>query len=231
MRLAARAAARRAKPSAIIAVDPTSRVTGGAILGDRIRMQQHHADPGVFIRSMATRGIARRTRARHRRAGAAARRRRAASRARRNRRRGPGRSRDRPAGGGDGGGAGARHGRRCPGDQGRHHGNRRRVRRSTRPTSPARRPRRSRNCHADAADDAPRSSAPWRPKGTGIEELLARDRTTCSADSRDLRPRCQRRDHRSSGNRGALARRSARSSTKPARPARQRIAKPSRTKR
>ena len=41
---------------AIVAVDPTSRMTGGAILGDRIRMQQHHADPGIFIRSMATRG-------------------------------------------------------------------------------------------------------------------------------------------------------------------------------
>jgi LAO/AO transport system kinase len=37
-------------------VDPTSRKSGGAILGDRIRMQQHHADPGIFIRSMATRG-------------------------------------------------------------------------------------------------------------------------------------------------------------------------------
>jgi len=44
------------KTVAIIAVDPTSRLTGGAILGDRIRMQQHHADPGIFIRSMATRG-------------------------------------------------------------------------------------------------------------------------------------------------------------------------------
>jgi LAO/AO transport system kinase len=40
----------------IIAVDPTSPYTGGAILGDRIRMQTHHADSGVFIRSMATRG-------------------------------------------------------------------------------------------------------------------------------------------------------------------------------
>ena len=40
----------------IVAVDPSSRVSGGAILGDRIRMQQHHADPGIFIRSMATRG-------------------------------------------------------------------------------------------------------------------------------------------------------------------------------
>ncbi len=40
----------------IIAVDPTSPYTGGAILGDRIRMQEHFADPGIFIRSMATRG-------------------------------------------------------------------------------------------------------------------------------------------------------------------------------
>ena len=47
---------RREKTAAIVAVDPTSRSTGGAILGDRIRMQRHHADPGVFIRSMATRG-------------------------------------------------------------------------------------------------------------------------------------------------------------------------------
>ena len=37
-------------------MDPSSRISGGAILGDRIRMQQHHADPGIFIRSMATRG-------------------------------------------------------------------------------------------------------------------------------------------------------------------------------
>ncbi|MFA4835847.1 MAG: methylmalonyl Co-A mutase-associated GTPase MeaB [Dehalococcoidia bacterium] len=40
----------------IIAVDPTSPFSGGAVLGDRIRMQQHYLDPGVFIRSMATRG-------------------------------------------------------------------------------------------------------------------------------------------------------------------------------
>jgi LAO/AO transport system kinase len=40
----------------IIAVDPTSPYTGGAILGDRIRMQEHHADSGIYIRSMATRG-------------------------------------------------------------------------------------------------------------------------------------------------------------------------------
>ena len=40
----------------IIAVDPSSPYSQGAILGDRIRMQDHHADPGVFIRSMASRG-------------------------------------------------------------------------------------------------------------------------------------------------------------------------------
>jgi LAO/AO transport system kinase len=44
------------KTVAIVAVDPTSRISGGAILGDRVRMQRHHADSGVFIRSMATRG-------------------------------------------------------------------------------------------------------------------------------------------------------------------------------
>ncbi len=40
----------------VIAVDPTSPFTGGAILGDRIRMQEHALDPGVFIRSMGSRG-------------------------------------------------------------------------------------------------------------------------------------------------------------------------------
>jgi LAO/AO transport system kinase len=40
----------------VIAVDPTSPFTGGALLGDRVRMQAHAADAGVFIRSMATRG-------------------------------------------------------------------------------------------------------------------------------------------------------------------------------
>ena len=44
------------KSVGIIAVDPSSPFTGGAILGDRIRMQGHSADEGIFIRSMATRG-------------------------------------------------------------------------------------------------------------------------------------------------------------------------------
>ncbi len=47
---------KRQKTLGIIAVDPTSPYTGGAILGDRIRMQDHFADPGIYIRSMATRG-------------------------------------------------------------------------------------------------------------------------------------------------------------------------------
>ena len=44
------------KAVGVLAVDPTSPFTGGAILGDRIRMQDHATDPGVFIRSLATRG-------------------------------------------------------------------------------------------------------------------------------------------------------------------------------
>ncbi len=44
------------KTVGIVAIDPTSPYSGGAILGDRIRMQGHYSDPGIFIRSMATRG-------------------------------------------------------------------------------------------------------------------------------------------------------------------------------
>ena len=44
------------KSVGIIAVDPSSPFTGGAILGDRVRMQGHAGDEGIFIRSMATRG-------------------------------------------------------------------------------------------------------------------------------------------------------------------------------
>jgi LAO/AO transport system kinase len=52
------AAALRARDRsvAILAVDPSSPFSGGALLGDRVRMQSHHADAGVFIRSMASRG-------------------------------------------------------------------------------------------------------------------------------------------------------------------------------
>lgn len=54
-RLAAHYRAQK-QPVGVIAVDPSSPFTGGAILGDRIRMQGHASDSGVFIRSMATRG-------------------------------------------------------------------------------------------------------------------------------------------------------------------------------
>jgi molybdopterin-guanine dinucleotide biosynthesis protein len=47
---------RQGETLGVIAVDPTSPFTGGAILGDRLRMQAHSSDPDVFIRSMATRG-------------------------------------------------------------------------------------------------------------------------------------------------------------------------------
>jgi len=46
----------KGKTVAVVAIDPTSPFTGGAILGDRIRMNRHATDPGVFIRSLATRG-------------------------------------------------------------------------------------------------------------------------------------------------------------------------------
>jgi len=57
---------KRGKTVGVVAVDPTSPFTGGAFLGDRVRMQDHSTDEGVFIRSMATRnapgGLARATR-------------------------------------------------------------------------------------------------------------------------------------------------------------------------
>jgi LAO/AO transport system kinase len=51
-----RAARAGGRTVAVLAVDPTSPYTGGALLGDRVRMQEHATDEGVFIRSMATRG-------------------------------------------------------------------------------------------------------------------------------------------------------------------------------
>ena len=46
----------RGKTVGIVAVDPSSSITGGSILGDRIRMQEHALDPGIYIRSLSTRG-------------------------------------------------------------------------------------------------------------------------------------------------------------------------------
>jgi LAO/AO transport system kinase len=56
VRALARAARQRGRTIGILAVDPSSPYSGGAILGDRIRMNDLALDPGVFIRSMATRG-------------------------------------------------------------------------------------------------------------------------------------------------------------------------------
>jgi LAO/AO transport system kinase len=47
---------RAGRPVAVVAVDPSSPITGGAVLGDRVRMQAYATDDGVFIRSMASRG-------------------------------------------------------------------------------------------------------------------------------------------------------------------------------
>jgi LAO/AO transport system kinase len=47
---------RAGKRVGVLAVDPSSPFSGGALLGDRVRMSEHAADPGVYIRSMATRG-------------------------------------------------------------------------------------------------------------------------------------------------------------------------------
>src|SRR5207249_1720795 len=47
---------KRGKRVGVLAVDPSSPFSGGALLGDRVRMAEHASDPGVYIRSMATRG-------------------------------------------------------------------------------------------------------------------------------------------------------------------------------
>ena len=113
----------------ILAIDPTSPISGGAILGDRVRMQRHVLDEGVYVRSMATHGRLGGPLARDRRRGAAA----GCG--------GPGRGADRDRGRGPGGGGHRAHGgrldrghhagrrRRRAGDEGRHHGNRGRIRR------------------------------------------------------------------------------------------------------
>jgi len=53
----ARESRRRGATVGIVAIDPTSPLTGGALLGDRVRMMELHSDPEVFVRSMATRGV------------------------------------------------------------------------------------------------------------------------------------------------------------------------------
>jgi energy-coupling factor transporter ATP-binding protein EcfA2 len=154
----ARELRRQGRTAGIIAVDPSSRRTGGAILGDRIRMLDHHADPGVFIRSMATRGtsggLAQATADMATLLDAA--------------------GKDfviietvgvgqdeveiARCGAGDGGGAGARNGRRCTGYQGGHHGDRGYLR------DQQIRPARSR---ADGAGDSKRAKPVARRTQTG----------------------------------------------------------------
>ena len=113
----------------VLAVDPTSPFTGGAILGDRVRMQDHATDPGVFIRSMATRGhlggLALATPQAVRVLDAAGQ----AVGARRDRRRRAGRGRDRGRRRHDGRRRQPGLGRRRAGEQGRAARDRRRVRR------------------------------------------------------------------------------------------------------
>ncbi|NBO37547.1 methylmalonyl Co-A mutase-associated GTPase MeaB [bacterium] len=71
--LMVRAIRKSQKSVAVLAVDPSSPLSGGAVLGDRVRMQEHFRDPGVFIRSMGSRGalggVARSTRGAIRLAG------------------------------------------------------------------------------------------------------------------------------------------------------------------
>ena len=71
--LMVRALRKSGKTVAVLAVDPSSPLSGGAVLGDRVRMQEHFRDPGVFIRSMGSRGalggVARSTRSAVRLAG------------------------------------------------------------------------------------------------------------------------------------------------------------------
>ena len=104
---------------AVVAVDPSSPITGGALLGDRVRMQSYAGDPDVFIRSMASRGhaggLASTTTAAAAVLDAAGLR----PRAHRDRRDRPERGRGRGRGRHDGRPRGARDGRRGPGDQGR----------------------------------------------------------------------------------------------------------------
>ena len=86
----ARAYRQEQRAVGIVAVDPTSPYTGGAILGDRIRMLGHHSDSGIYIRSMATRGYLGGPGGYHRRRHHRARRRRQGRDSGGNRRRRPG---------------------------------------------------------------------------------------------------------------------------------------------
>ena len=113
---------------AVLAIDPSSPFTGGAILGDRVRMQDHATDPGVFIRSMATRGHLGGLSLGDTRGGSCARCDRPQVDPGRDRRRRPGRGRSRRQGRHDRRRRQPGLGRQRAGQQGRAHGDRRRLR-------------------------------------------------------------------------------------------------------
>ena len=177
--LVTRAARARGKRVGVLAVDPSSPFSGGALLGDRVRMQDHALDPGVYIRSMASPRPPRRAGLDDPAGAAGARRRRLRRRAGRDRRRRPERGRDRRARRHHRGAARARDGRRHPGRQGRHPRDRRRLRRQQG------RPRRRR-------PGPPRPAVHARPRPSGRDGRLA------AADRQDRRQRAARASTRSS---------------------------------
>ena len=119
---------RAGKRVGVLAVDPSSPFSGGALLGDRVRMQDHALDRDVYIRSMASRGHLGGPRLDDPAGAAGARRGRLRRDPGRDRRRRPERGRDRRARRHDPGADRAGHGRRDPGRQGRHPRDRRRLR-------------------------------------------------------------------------------------------------------
>ena len=161
----------------MLAIDPSSPFTGGAILGDRVRMQDHATDPGVFIRSMATRGhlggLSLATPEAVRLLDAIGRR----LDPRRDGRRRPGRGRGRRQGRHDRRRRQPRLGRQRAGQQGRADGDRRRVRRSTRPTARASRRPAATSSRCSSCPISPHDA--WRPPivptvattGDGVAEL------------------------------------------------------------
>ena len=174
---------------AVLAIDPSSPFTGGAILGDRVRMQEHATDPGVFIRSMATRGhlggLALATPEAVRLLDAIG----PALDPRRDGRRRPGRGRDRRQGRHDGRRREPGMGRQRAGQQGRADGDRRRVR------DQQGRPQRRR-------DDTPRSRTDARPVRPAPRRVASPDRA-------------RRGDNRRRGRRSVGRRSSATASTSP----------------
>ena len=163
---------------AVVAVDPSSPITGGALLGDRVRMQSYAGDRDVFIRSMASRGHAGRPRLDDddRRRGARCGR--VRSRAHRDGRDRPERGRGRGRGRHDRRPRGARDGRRGPGDQGRPARGRGPGRREQGRQARGAADRRAaaRDARPDRRADAHRSTDTEAPRGPGHDGLDRRGR-------------------------------------------------------